>query len=298
MRKPTRTRLARTTRRLLTTTALAALITGGAFTGSASASTVLASGCTGSVVGNMGDQVAVQGKDVAGLVKAGAQERPLLLTGVDPDKLAQQITAEGALIVGQVPNAANGSVTGQTVGAAVREALKDADGLGTWSDQQRQDTLEAIENKVSGNCGMTTFASNYTQTTTLPTLPQTGAQTAPAAAPGTAPLGTGTATAPPRDYGNIPAAVPGITVPGYGTAPTDRYPAGTPLAGEQPSPEIGTLGGSASGQTDVRTAGNANPLATDGASSDVVRLPMLIAVVALAGVSAALVRTWVLRKLS
>ncbi|NKQ53241.1 hypothetical protein HFP15_10135 [Amycolatopsis sp. K13G38] len=303
MRKPTRTRLARTTRRLLTTTALAAMFTGAAFTGSASASTVLASGCTGNVVGNMGDQVAVQGKDVAALVKAGAQERPLFLSGVDPDKLANEITADGALPVGQVPNAANGPISGQAVATAVTTALKDADGLGWWSPQQRQDTLDAIGNKVAGNCGLTAFAGNFTQNTALPTVPQTGGTAAPGGVtPGVS--GTGTATAPPRNYGNIPAAVPGLTIPnygnaipGYGTSPTDRYPTSTPLGGGQPLPQIGSLGG-ASGQTDVRDAGNANSLAAPEPASDVVRLPMLLAVVALAGVSAALVRTWVLRKLS
>ena len=301
MRKPTRTRLARTTRRLLTTTALAAAFTGAAFTGSASASTVLAPGCTGSVVGNIGDQVAVQGKDVAGLVKAGAQERPLFLSGVDPDKLAKEITAAGALPVGQVPNAANGPIAGQAVATAVTTALKDADGLGAWGAQQRQDTLDAIANKVAGNCGLTAYAGNFTQPATLPTVPQSG-QTSSTGSVTPGISGTGTATAPPRNYGDIPAAVPGTalpnySIPGYGTSPADRYPTSTPLAGGQPLPEIGSLG-SASGQTDVRDAGNANSLAAPDPASGVVQLPMLLAVVALAGVAAALVRTWVLRKLS
>ncbi|HVW44458.1 MAG TPA: hypothetical protein VHC18_24220 [Amycolatopsis sp.] len=291
MRKPTRTTLGRTTRRMLAASAFAALFTAFAFTGSASAATVLADGCTGGVIGNMGDAVAVQGKDVAGLVKAGAQERAQLLSGVDPDKLAQEITAKDALIVGTVPTAANGAITGENIGATVRDALKDADGLGAWSDQQRQDTLDSIANKVTGNCGITAYAGNYTQATALPTVPPNGT-TAPAAP------GTGPATTPPRDYGNIPAAVPGATFPGYSVSPSDRYPASTPLAGDQPPPEIGTLGGSTPGRPDVRTAGNANSLAAGDPASDAVRLPMLLAVVALAGVSAALVRTWVLRRLS
>jgi hypothetical protein len=287
---PTRTDLSRTTRRVLTAGALAAIFTGGMFTGSASASTVLAPGCSGNVVGSVGDQIAVQGKDVADLVKAGAQEQVALLNGVDPNKLADEITATGALPVSQVPNAANGSITGDNVAAAVTQALQNADGLG-WSldGKQPQKTLTSISNKVTGSCGMTIYAANYSAATSLPT-------TAPGAiAPGaTYPagaLGTGMATAPPRDYGNIPAAVPGIAL-----SPGDRYPSTAPLAG-LPSPEIGVLGGSASGQTDVRNAGNANALA-DNSSSSTVQLPMLLAVVALAGVSAALVRTWVLRRLS
>ena len=273
---------------MLAASAFAALFTGFACTGSASASTVLAGGCTGNVVGNMGDQVAVQGKDVAGLVKAGAQEQAQFLSGVNPDQLAQEISDEGALVIGTVPNAANGSITGQNVGAVIRDALTDAQGLGTWSDQQRQETLTSIENKVAGNCGMNTYASNYTQTTTLPAVPQNGS-TAPATVPG---------VAPPRDYGNIPAAVPGATLPGYSISPADRYPGSTPLAGVQPAPETGTLGGGSTGRPDVRNAGHADSLAAADPTSDVVRLPMLLAVVALAGTSAALVRTWVLRKLS
>ena len=284
MRKPTRTRPARKTGRILTASAFAALFAGFAFTGSASASTVLAGGCTGNVIGNMGDQVAVQGKDVAGLVKAGAQERAQVLSGVDPDRLAGEITEKGALVVGIVPDASTGPVTGENVGTVVRDALTGADGLGMWGDQQQQDTLTAIEKQVAGHCGMTMYAGNYTQAATLPTVPPAGT-TVPAAPPA--------ATAPPRDYGNIPAALPG-----YSLSPSDRYPASTPLGGAQPAPEVGTLGGNATGQTGVRTAGNANSLAAPDSASDVVRLPTLIAVVALAGVSAALVRTWVLRKLS
>jgi hypothetical protein len=298
VRMPTRTDLARTTRRVLTAGTLAALFTGGLFLGNASASTVLAQGCTGNVVGTMGDQVAVQGKDVADMVQTGAAEQEVVLhmNGVDPAKLAQEITAKGALTVGQVPNAANGTITGENVAATVTQALQGADGLGwSWDTNQQQKTLAAIGNKVAGNCTMRTFASNYSTTTALPSTTTGGA--AATTAPGTVPpgypgiaMGTGSATAPPRDYGNIPAAVPGVSA-----SPGDRYPATAPLSG-LPSPEIG-VGGDPSGQTDVRKAGNANAL-TAGPTTNSVQLPMLLAVVALAGVSAALVRTWVLRKLS
>jgi hypothetical protein len=288
---PTRTDLSRTTRRVLTAGALAAIFTGGMFTGSASASTVLAPGCSGNVVGNVGDQIAVQGKDVADLVRAGAQEQAALLSGVDPNKLADEITAKGALPVSQVPNAANGTITGDNVATAVTQALQNADGLG-WSldGKQPQKTLTSISNKVTGNCGMTMYAGNYSAATSLPTTAG-GTAIPPGLTYPAGALGTGMATAPPRDYGNIPAAVPGIAL-----SPGDRYPSTAPLAG-LPSPEIGVLGGSTPGQTDVRNAGNANALA-DNSSSSTVQLPMLLAVVALAGVSAALVRTWVLRRLS
>ncbi|HVV14042.1 hypothetical protein [Amycolatopsis sp.] len=291
---PTRTDLTRKTRRVVIASALAALFTGGLFTGSASASTVLAQGCTGTVVGNMGDAVAVQGKDVAGLVKAGAQEQNAFLSGVDPDKLANEITAKGALAVGTIPNAANGSVTGENVAAAVNDALKGADGLGWWGADQQQKVLDSIKNKVTGNCALTTYASNFSSTTSLPSAATGGtAQTnTPAMGSAGGIAGTGNATAPPRDYGNIPAAVPGFSL-----SPGDRYPSSAPMSGAA-TPEVGLLPGNSAGQTDVKNAGNANALADDSSSAQTVQLPMLLAVVALAGVSAALVRTWVLRKVS
>jgi hypothetical protein len=290
VRMPTRTDLARTTRRMLTAGALAAFFGGALFTGTASAGTVLAQGCTGSVVGNIGDQIAVQGKDLADLVRTGAKEQEILLhlNGVNPDGLADAITRQGALAVGSVPNAANGSITGDNVAAAVAQALQNADGLG-FSADQKQKTLTSITNQVAGNCGMTTYAGNYSSATALPSGGIGG--TMPATLPGTVSMGTGTATAPPRDYGNIPAAVPGVAV-----SPGARYPTSAPIAG-LPTPEIGVLGGNSSGQNDVRNTGNADAIAAD-TPADTVQLPMLLAVVALAGVSAALVRTWVLRKLS
>lgn len=295
MRMPTRFDLARTTRRMLTAGALAAFFGGALFTGTASAGTVLAQGCAGSVVGNIDDQIAVQGKDLADLVKTGAKKQEVLLhvNGVDPDKLAEEITAAGALTVGTVPNAANGSIIGDNVAAAVTQAMQNAEGLGwSWDADQRQKTLTSISTEVAGSCGMTVYAGNYSSAGSLPSGGTGGTMPVPSTPlPGTISMGTGTATAPPRDYGNIPAAVPGVAV-----SPGARYPTSAPVAG-LPTPEIGVLGGSAYGQTEVRNAGEADALAAEP-SSNTVQLPMLLSVVALAGVSAALVRTWVLRKLS
>ncbi|WAL69937.1 hypothetical protein ORV05_33095 [Amycolatopsis cynarae] len=296
---PTRTDLTRTTRRVLAVGTLAALLTGGLFLGDASASTVLASACTGNVTGNIGDDIAVQGKDVADLVKAGAKEQEIFLhlNAVDPDKLAQEITAKGVLPVGKVPTAASGTVSGDTIAAVVTQALKGADGLGwSWDTATQQKTLASIQNKVAGNCGLSVNTANYSIATGLPSAatgtpaPGTTAPTATAATPS---MGTGNATAPRRDYGNIPAAVPGIAL-----SPGDKYPSSAPVAG-LPTPEIGVLSGSNTppGQADVRNTGNANALAA-APTTNTVQLPMLLAVVALAGVSAALVRTWVLRRVS
>ncbi|MTD58695.1 hypothetical protein [Amycolatopsis pithecellobii] len=268
-------------RSMLTVGALAAALSGAVFTGTASASTVLAQGCTGSVVGNIGDEIAVQGKDLAGLVETGAKEQEafLHLNGVDPAGLADAITKRGALSVGTVPNASNVSITGDNVATAVTDALQTAAGLGA-SDDQKHKTLNAISNKVAGNCEMTVYAGNYS----APALPSSG--TVPPLTTPATPPGTGAVSAPPRDYGNIPAAVPGVAV-----APGARYPAGPPIAG-LPTPQI--IGG----EPAVQNAGQADAIATDPAGGNAVQFPMLLAVVALAAVSAALVRTWVLRKLS
>src|SRR5882757_5171228 len=103
VRKPSRIPPRATMRWLVRTAALAALIAGGAIIGggsvatAATGTTVVAQGCTGGVIGNMGDQVAVQGADVADLVRAGAQDnKGLLSVGVNPDQLAMRITRAGA----------------------------------------------------------------------------------------------------------------------------------------------------------------------------------------------------------
>ncbi|MEC3974680.1 hypothetical protein [Amycolatopsis sp. H20-H5] len=294
-----------TTRKALTVTALAAFVTGGAFfmSGTASAATTLADGCTGAVSGSMGDQVAVKGSVVSGMVKQAAQESVkyfllIPVNGVNPDKLSTAINGQ-TMIVGKIPNTAGSSIASTEVAKSVAAALQNADGLGN-STSDKQTTLTNITNKVAGACaaGLTTIATDYTAPTTPNSNTGTGTQnggtyTAPGT-PGNLSLGTGgvTGTAPQRDYGNIPSASPGFAVP-----PGVRYPSNSPLPGDQQAPQFGIAGANGqSGQgTDVRNAGNAESLASSGVGSDV-QLPMLLAVVVLAGVTAALVRTWVLRR--
>lgn len=92
--------------------------------------------------------------------------------------------------------------------------------------------------------------------------------------------------APMTDYSTIPFARPGM----YAAPPGVRYGGSVPGY----TPEFGILGedGDADG---VSTAGHAEALPSSG---DRIALPVLLAVFALAGVTAALVRTWVLRKAS
>jgi hypothetical protein len=86
-------------------------------------------------------------------------------------------------------------------------------------------------------------------------------------------------------YANLPFAQPGLFSP----TPGAQY--GSSVPGY--SPQFGILGGD--GQPDgVQAAGHAEALAAPG--GDRVALPVLLAVLALSGVTAALVRTWVLRR--
>ncbi|PRX47667.1 hypothetical protein B0I33_105247 [Prauserella shujinwangii] len=311
----TPTALAATTRKVLVSTAAAAVLTGVSFFGggTAAATTLQDESCTSAISGPVGDDVVLAGATVKGVVKTAAEEARgfwTLLT-VWPDHLANEIAKE-QLPVGTVPNAPSGKIDGATVGAAVREALKDEHGLGATADTKRR-TLDHITKKVAGTCGFVVRAANYVAPTTSSPKQQprsgsgggqadTPSSPGSTSAPGSAsllPQGSGTGYAAPRDYGDIPAAQApsaGIAVP-----PDLRYAPSSGTPGE--TPEFGILGadgrdGSDGGRNaDVRNAGNADALAADHSPGDV-QLPMLLAVVALAGVTAALVRTWVLRKVS
>jgi hypothetical protein len=293
-----KTTIWQTTRKALTVSALAAMVTGGAFLagGTASAATTLANACGGTVNGGIGDTVAITGTSVKELVRAGAKEAGTLALY---DVAANDIAKVNTISVGTIPNAAGGSVQGEAIGAAVRQAVKDTKSWGLGLDPEK--TLDSIKHKVAGSCGLTTVATNYVAPA-LPTPGTTGSQqggtgggtNALPSTPNLLPGNTnGTGYAPPRDYGNLPVAQPGVAV-----APGVRYPANSPLPGEG-GPQYGLPGDGQAGQgPDVRNAGNAEALATDGMPGGDVQLPMLLAVLVLAGVTAALVRTWVLRRVS
>jgi hypothetical protein len=256
---------------------------------------MLADSCASTVTGNMDDQIAITGDSVKELVRTGANEAGTLAVG---DWAAADIAKIPTIVIGQIPATVGGTISGESVGSAVRKAL---DSSGTWGlGLDRNKTLDNVARKVAGSCQITSLASNYVAPTSQRSdVPgQTGGGALVPITPGgqlLPNLGTGSLNAPQRDYGNIPVATPG----GFAVPPGVKYPAGSPLPGQQ-SPEFGVLGaGNAdTGQSaDVRNAGNADSLAAP-ASADDVQLPMLLAVLALAGVTAALVRTWVLRNVS
>ncbi|MBB5892708.1 hypothetical protein [Kutzneria kofuensis] len=90
-------------------------------------------------------------------------------------------------------------------------------------------------------------------------------------------------------YTNLPFAVPGDFAPSPGVL----Y--GGNVSGY--APQVGTLSGISSSADGVQTAGRAQALPGSGSGTGVAA-PVLIAVLALAGVTAALVRTWVLRRVA
>ncbi|HVW44457.1 MAG TPA: hypothetical protein VHC18_24215 [Amycolatopsis sp.] len=100
------------------------------------------------------------------------------------------------------------------------------------------------------------------------------------------PFGSSAGWAPMRDYSGIPYALAGLWSP----SPGIRY--GGQIPGY--APEVGTLGQGGGGKA-VQNAGQAQSMAGGTPEHSPVGLPMLLAVLSLSGVSAALVRRWVLR---
>jgi hypothetical protein len=109
---------------------------------------------------------------------------------------------------------------------------------------------------------------------------------------GALPFNFTTGYAPMRDYSTIPMVNAGL----YSPSPGLRY------GGQVPSyaPEFGILGqdGTKSAGAAIQNAGQATPLPGPDEPADGVGLPALLAVLSLSGVSAGLVRTWVLRRMA
>ncbi|WP_406639781.1 hypothetical protein [Amycolatopsis sp. WGS_07] len=105
--------------------------------------------------------------------------------------------------------------------------------------------------------------------------------------------GYSTGYAPMRDYSGIPMAMAGLFSP----SPSLRY--GSQIPGYAPQYGVANPDGSAGGDRTVQNAGNAEALpGTGGNHTNGLDWPVLVAVLALSGVSAGLVRTWVLRRMA
>ncbi|MDQ3404043.1 MAG: hypothetical protein M3548_11690 [Actinomycetota bacterium] len=92
---------------------------------------------------------------------------------------------------------------------------------------------------------------------------------------------------PMADYSSLPFAKPGLFSP----SPATRYGGAVPGY----APQFGILGGEGDANG-VQAAGRADTLGP--VEGDRIALPVLLAVLALSGATAALVRTWVLRRIA
>lgn len=315
----------RVARRAFTATTAAAVIGGTALlsAGTASAATVTTDSCTSVVGGRVGDTVVLDGAAVSELVRQGAEEARTIVIihhlTIWPNHLARKIEDE-QLEVGTVPDRRADTISGETIGEAVRAALEGKAGLGALPST-KETTLDTIASRVAQACSLTVEATNYTAPSS--SKPSPGAPSGEASDRADRPEGkasgsgrsgdhgpdaslpdgglqtTGDVMAERRDYGGIPVA----EAPGAGiSVPEDlRYGPPSGLPGELTSPRYGTLdgdtGNSAQGSGDVRDAGEADALAARD-QRQAVQLPMLLAVVALAAVTAGFVRSWVLRRAS
>jgi hypothetical protein len=277
--------------------ALATFFTGAslAVAGTASAATVVANGCTGSVTGKTGDQVAVSGPALRELVRQSTQESVNLLNllTVQPDAVADAIASNASIPVGSIPGQKTGEVAGSAIGSAVASSLANANGLGLLP-ATRQAVLSHIQQRVSGRCGLTTLASDYPPpSSSSPNSPSPSSHT-PSTQPQTNPGANTTG-----QQGGGAAAPTSVGTAGSATPPGTKAPTTGSAAGQSnqsqgqqftildpTTPPDGPA---------IHNTGEAQAL-TSKVSSDSLGLPILLAVLALAGVSAALVRTWVLRR--
>ncbi|MBB3049703.1 hypothetical protein FHS23_000698 [Prauserella isguenensis] len=299
-------------------TAVAAGLTALSAPAAGAATQTVVDSCTSTASAPSGATVLVDGASLKGPVEQGAREADRFLQFTYPKNLADEI-GKHKLDVGTVPNKAAGVIGGADVADAVVEKLEGNPALG-WP-HKRDDVLASIHRKVAGVCGLSVESTDRSKPTSSqpqqspnrgstpqqggsgeqhqqPSQPVEGQRGVPTTPDG--PQGSGDGYAAPRDYSNIPEA----SVPTQGSAvpPDMRYSPQDGVPGAPDSPEYGVLSdggigeGGKSGAGDVRNAGNADALAADDTAPNQVQLPMLLAVVALAGVTAGLVRTWVLRK--
>jgi hypothetical protein len=104
-----------------------------------------------------------------------------------------------------------------------------------------------------------------------------------------------TGYAPMRDYSGIPFAVSALWAPSPGLRYGGQIPGYAPQVGSLEQQQSKPQPGPGRPAEVVQNAGQAVALPGSAPSESSVGLPMLIAVLALSGVSAALVRAWVLR---
>jgi hypothetical protein len=178
---------------------------------------------------------------------------------------------EGSKVVGGVV----GQVTGALPGAPAAPGTPGAPGSPSTGDGS------------PGSPGAPSSGGGGTSPVTgmPPTNGQVGGGLTPGGVPLYNPYSFATGRSPMAYYGNLPYARAGL----YSPSPAVAYGGGVPGY----VPQFGILG--SEGMTDgVQAAGHAEALGLSGGGK--VAFPVLLAVLALSGVTAALVRSWVLRR--
>jgi hypothetical protein len=306
---------------------------GGSGTASA-AEPIVIGNCAASVQGTPGQPISLAPAAVLGIVTDAVRAVPILgppLAGA----ANQAFAALPPIPIGAVPNG-SGYITGGTIANAVTAQLKKIPLLGpvlaaVVSSVQTTltnfcgvtvNSVNAAAAPVQDGAAAVADASEAAVGQVLPggvpgTNPGTGGKpgtnpgTNPGTKPGTGGGGTGTPApnqpvtggldnlglqlyqpglwdfgrSPMADYSNIPFARAGMWAPSPGV----RYGGGVPGY----TPEFGIVGDTPP-DDGVSVAGRAEAL--NPPTSQRVEFPVLLAVLALSGVTAALVRTWVLRK--
>ncbi|WAL65659.1 hypothetical protein ORV05_33100 [Amycolatopsis cynarae] len=205
------------------------------------------------------------------------------------DTVVAPIPVVGAPVAGAVDSTVAGTTNGLT--SAVQSATS---GLTGKQQQPAPQTGGAAQSGPGGGTGgaqQATPGGTGAATVGIPAATSQVLSDPGYRLPSFSGFGSVPGYAPMRDYSDIPYALAGLWSP----APGLRY------GGEIPgyAPSIGSLGqGAPQGgdQRSVQNAGRAEALPGQGSGGGTpVELPVLAAVLALAGVSAGLVRAWVLR---
>ncbi|WP_034268078.1 hypothetical protein [Haloechinothrix halophila] len=272
------------------------------------AATVTAASCSGSIAGKVGEAVKLKSETVKEYVVGAVDDGPEapLLGWKNEQTRMREAFEEGKfepIKLPKVPDSASTQLKGKRIAKAVLAKIDSVDEVSDIADDE--ENRKNIKAAVGENCGLTVKATNYTPPTSA--QPRTGSgQQGNDQGPS---QGQGQSTTTPRQVGGA-APPPSARYGTDGAAPSQRYygsrTPSSPRATDQPAqPGLppSTIDPPALsediGQSDpnVDNAGNARAIEAERAAAEV-RLPLLLAVVALACVAAALVRTWVLRKVS
>lgn len=284
---------------------IAGIVAGAVLFGTAgtAAAATTASRCTGSVSGPVGDSLRLSSSSVKDYVVQSVDdgaEAPLLGIKNEQTRMREAFDAGKfePIPLPEIRNAASATLSGDAIAKAVLARLDQVDEV--RDIMQNEGNRARIADKVSDNCGLTVKATNYSSpgSATSPTssapAPRSGGDPQPTTAPASGDgdratdpaikYGRGARAIAPSQYGKLPLST---TAPGK-TAPTAPDLFRNPSLGD----DFGVLG-DAEGDSNVQNAGNAEAL---GARQAAVPLPIVLAVVTLAGSAAALVRSWVLRR--